>query len=802
MRRVALRGLVARPVRTILTTLAIVLGVAMVSGAFTLTDTMRGAADSLSSSAYDGTDAVVSARTAFKVEATDWTAKRPTVDAKMLERVRAVPSVGIAVGDISDEAKIVGRDGKPVGDGPYFGTGYDSRIAGAQATTPFRLDSGRWAAGAGEVVIDAATADKEHYALGSHVRVTTPGAAREYTVVGIARFGDVKSLGTATAAVFDLKTAQSLFGKAGAYDSILIAGRDGAPAGEVRKDVAAAVGSSAQVQTAKAHDRFGLDGLEQFISIIRTVLLVFGFVAIFVGAFTIFNTLSITVAQRSREFGLLRMVGAMRRQVLGSVLLEALALGLLASLVGLGVGFGVAKGLDAIFRSMDLALPDAGTVFAGRTIVVSMLVGTLVTLIAGLIPAWRATRVPPVAALRDADPGAHKLRLPARAVRGLASLIGRPAEKVGGSAGALARRNAMRHPGRTAVTASALMIGVALVTLVTVIAQGLRDTTTGTLEKRISATHVITGADGWSPTDPAVARAVASTPGIDGVTAIRQDVGLAFGDKEIVNSIDPATASGRFSFDYAVGSDAAITGLGRDGAIVDEGLATEHHLRVGDRFAVTSAKGTKLSLTVKAIEKSPVLDALAMGPITIAQATYEDTFENNRNTLTLVSAADGAALTKALAAFPDAKALTKSAYIDKTTADIDALLAIFYVLLALAVIVSLFGIVNTLVLSTFERTRELGTLRAVGMTRRQVRRMVRHESIITALIGAGLGIAAGLGLAAIVTSVFADEGLTFAVPAGSLVVLTIVAGIAGVLAAIVPARRASRLDVLTALAYE
>ncbi len=289
----------------------------------------------------------------------------------------------------------------------------------------------------------------------------------------------------------------------------------------------------------------------------------FGFVAIFVGAFTIFNTLSITVAQRSREFGLLRMVGAMRRQVLGSVLLEALALGLLASLVGLGVGFGVAKGLDAIFRSMDLALPDAGTVFATRTIVVSMLVGTLVTLVAGLIPAWRATRVPPVAALRDADPGAHKVRLPARAVRGMASVIGRVAERVGGSAGALARRNAMRHPGRTAVTASALMIGVALVTLVTVIAQGLRDTTTGTLENRINATHVITGSDGWSPTDPSVAKAVAATPGVEGVTSIRQDTGLVFGDKEIVNSVDPATAPGRFSFVYASGSADAVAGLGK-----------------------------------------------------------------------------------------------------------------------------------------------------------------------------------------------------------------------------------------------
>jgi putative ABC transport system permease protein len=803
MKRVALRGLAARPVRTALTMLAIVLGVAMVSGAFTLTDTMRGAAQSLSSSAYDGTDAVVSTRTAFNVEATDWMAKRPPIGASVLEKVRAVPQVAVAVGDITDvDTKIVGRDGKPVGDGPYFGSGYDAQVKGAQTTTPYRLDSGRWPTGPGEVVIDVATAEKEHYALRSSVRVTTPGAADEYEVVGTTRFGEVKALGTATIAVFDLETAQTLFHKDGAYDSILVAGRDGVPAADVRKAVSDAVGTTAQVQTAKANDRFTLEGLEQFISIIRIVLLVFGFVAIFVGAFTIFNTLSITVAQRSREFGLLRMVGATRRQVLGSVLLEALAIGLLASAVGLAAGFGIAKGLDAIFDSMDIALPDAGMVFASRTVIVAMLVGTLVTLVAGLIPAWRATRVPPVAALRAADPGAHKLRLPARAVRGLASLIGRPAEKLGGSAGALARRNAMRHPGRTATTASALMIGVALVTLVTVIAQGLRDTTSGTLDKRIAATHVISGADGWSPTDPAVARSVSQAPGITGVTAIRQDVGLAFGDKEVVNSIDPSTAPGKFSFEYASGSEDAVAGLGRDGAIVDEGLATERRLTVGDRLTVTSAKGAKVALTVKAIEKSPVLDALGLGPITIAQGTFEQAFENHRNVITLVSADSGAAVTSALKPYPDAKSLTKSAYIDSVTADIDSLLAIFYVLLALAVIVSLFGIVNTLVLSTFERTRELGTLRAVGMTRRQIRRMVRHESVITALIGAGLGIALGLGLAAIVTSVFGDEGLTFAVPTGSLIVLTIVAGVAGVLAAIAPARRAARLDVLTALAYE
>ena len=802
MRQVALKGLIARPVRTILTTLAIVLGVAMISGAFTLTDTMRGGADGLTHAAYDGTDAVVSAKTAFKVDSTDWTVRKPTVAASTLDRVRAVPQVAAAVGDVTDEAKIIGTNGKPAGDGPYFGVGFDSRETAAAKTTPFRLDDGRWATAPDEVVIDASTASKQHYGVGSTVTITTKGAANRFHVVGVARFGTVKSLGTATAAVFDLHTAQGLFGKQGHYDSILAIGKDGTSSAAVRSAIASALGSSLQVQSAAAQDRFGLDGLKMFINIIKIVLIVFGFVAVFVGAFTIFNTLSITVAQRSREFGLLRMVGAGRRQILRSVMLEALVIGLLASMIGLAVGFGIAKGLDAVFASLSLDLPEAGMVFATRTVAVSLLVGTLVTLIAGFIPAWRATRVPPVAALRDAEPGSEKVRLPARGVRALASVLGRPAERIGGSAGRLARRNAMRNPGRTAVTAAALMIGIALVTLVTVIAQGLRDSTTGTAEHRIAATHVVTGQDGYSPTDQAVARDLARTPGVTGVTAIRQDGGLLFGGKEVVNSIDPKTISGLFTFNWAQGSDAVLKSLGDDGAIVDQGLAKEHHLGVGDRFELTSVKGTHLNLTVKAIEKSPVMDAIAMGPVTIAQPTFERAFESQSDVLTFVRAGKDANLAAALAGHPDAKAQTKGQYIDSLTGDIDSMLAIFYVLLALAVVVSLFGIVNTLVLSTFERTRELGMLRAVGMSRRQVRRMVRHESIITALIGAGMGIGAGLGLAAIVTSVFGDEGLSFAVPTGSLVVLVVVATIAGMLAAILPARRASRLDPLQALAYE
>ena len=357
MIRVALKGLAARRLRTALTALAIVLGVAMVSGAFTITDTMRGAADSLGKAAYDGTDAVVVADSAFQVDAGDWSAKRPTVDAGLVDAVRDVPGVEVAVADITDEAKIIKRDGKPAGDGPYFGVGFDASVPGAERVTPFRLDSGRWAAGDGEVVIDAATAEDQGYGLGSTVQVTARGRAHDFTVVGISRFGSVKSLGIATSAVFDLDTARTLFDR----------GRPGRRHPRRRpasRDAIAAAVPEASVTTAQAQDRFTLDGLEQFISIIRIALLVFGGVAILVGAFTIFNTLSITVAQRTRELGLLRMVGGSAARCSAPCWSRRWSSALGASLVGLFAGLGLAKALDALFDAMKLSLPEAGTVFA------------------------------------------------------------------------------------------------------------------------------------------------------------------------------------------------------------------------------------------------------------------------------------------------------------------------------------------------------------------------------------------------------------------------------------------------------
>jgi putative ABC transport system permease protein len=846
MTKVALKSISTHRLRTALTALAIVLGVAMVSGAYTLTDTMRGAADSLSTSAYKGTDAVVSAKTAFDLSDEDGLGSKPTVPASTLDQVRGVQGVERAVGSITDEARILDEKGDVIGTGPYFGAGIDPHSGGL---TPFRIKKGHFASGPGQVVIDAGTADKEGYHVGDRIRLQARGPQRTFEVAGVASFGDVDSLGSATFALFDVDAAQDLFAKQGRYDEILVAGDDG-----VRSRLAAELPGSVQVQTAEKQDRFTLDGLKEFVSFIQVFLLVFGGIAVFVGAFTIYNTLSITVAQRSRELALLRALGASRRQVLRSVVIEALLVGALASAVGLVAGLGLAKGLSSIFASIGLDLPQTDTVFATRTIVVSLAVGMIVTLIAGLGPALRATRVSPVTAMRegaeipptrigrrapvvaavvgvlalgvlglglfgpgiDAEgrlallaPGALLLfvavaLIAPRLVPRLASVLGRPGERIGGAAGALARRNAMRNPGRTAASAAALMIGIALVAFSAVLGAGMRESTKGALHDQVRGDYVLVGQDGWSAIDPDAVKAAATVPGVKVATGIVQDQARAFGKDAAVDGVDPASISQVFGWDWKQGSDADVAGLGSGDAIVTDRFADKHDLSVGDRFAVTAPGGKRLGLEVSGVSKPDRFNPLGLGDVTIARSEFESAFTAERERYGFLKAGDAsrAALERTLAPFADVKLQTKAEFETDQSAWVDQILAIFYVLLALAVIVSLFGIVNTLALSVLERTRELGMLRAIGMTRRQARRMVRHESVVTALIGAVLGIAVGLFLAALATTALSGEGLRFALPVGSLIAFTVVAAVAGVLAAIGPARRASRLDVLRALQYE
>ena len=848
MMKVALRGMALHKTRVVLTTLAVVIGVAMITGAYIVSDTMLRAATSLSSSAYNNTDAVVTPKTAFT--SSENVGSTVTVSPAVADKIRSNPQVAAASGDITEQAKLIDRKGKVIGSGPYFAIGLDP-VKGKNLT-PFHLKSGRYATAANEVVIDASTADKKHYKLGDTIKVSAIGPVKPYTVVGITKFGSVDQLGTATAAIFTLPEAQAMFHKGPNFNSVLVGAREGVSAAQLQSALRSQLGPGVKVQSAKAQDRFTLDGLSQFVKIIRGILLAFGGISIFVGAFIIFNTLSITVAQRIRELAMLRTVGADRRQIMRAVIGEAAVMGVLGTIVGLAFGFLIAKGLQGVMTAVGLDLPKVGTVFEVRTVIVAAIVGIGVTIGASIAPALRATRIEPVAALREgaelpltktgrAMPkigfaitvlgivavgygnlgsgmtigermpliglGSFLLfigiaMLSPKFVKPLASVLGRPGERIGGASGVLARRNATRKPGRTAGTAAALMIGIALVTFVAVLAAAIKHSAEGGIRDNVSRSdYVISAQDNWSPVTKEAKDAAASVAGVSSVQGVREDEAKIGKSKIRVDGINSGQIGSVFHYVWKDGSsEAALAKLDTGGAVLLSDYAKKHHLKIGSPVTLTSQSGKKLTVQIAGITDAK-MNGLYLGDVTVSNATFGKYFHADGDRYAFVKGGSLPDLEKALAAYPAAKVSTTDKFVSDQLSWINSMLAILYVLLAFAVIVSLFGIVNTLALSVVERTREIGMLRAVGMTRRQTRRMVRHESIVTALIGATLGAGIGLFLGLMTVEALRSEGMTFVLPLGTLVAFVVIAVVAGTLAAIAPARRAARLDVLDALQY-
>ena len=851
MRRVALRGLASRKLRSLLTAFAIVLGVAMVSGTFVLTDTIDSGFDTVFSESYEGADAVISPETEFGRQA----AGSGGFPASVVEDVEALPSVAEAAGSVRDSARLIGRDGEPLGGSSVSPLALGLDPADEQFS-PVRIVDGEWPDGSGQIAIDRRTFDEEGLALGDAISATARGPVQEFEIVGVVELGSLESLGGATISVFDLATAQELFAKEDVVDQIQLAAAEGVSAEALVAEVRGELPATLDVQTTAAQVETESEDTSAGLGFLRYFLLAFAAIALFVGSFVIANTLSITIGQRTRELATVRTLGASRRQVLWSVVLEALVVGVLASIVGILLGVGLALGLNELLAAAGIELPTSGLVLETRTIVVGLVVGIGITLLASIRPALRATRVPPIAAVREGSvlPPSRFARfgLPAsltltagavalllvgslgdglstaprllaiglgvillfvgialvapRLVRPLASALGWPGTRIAGAAGRLDRAYAMRYPARTASTASALMIGLALVTLVAILAQGLRSTFVDSVDELFVADYAVVAEGGFNPLTPEVEEALAQAPGVEAVSGVRSGSGRIAGEDVGVSAV-PGNIAETVAIRWDEGSDAVPGALGEDGAFVTREFADERDLELGSPLEIETPTGETLALAVEGIWEEPK-GGSPFGQVAVSHEAFDPVFPEPRNDFTFVNVAGGitadaeAGLETALADFPDAKVQTRDEFKDESVASLSRVLNILYVLLALSVVVSLFGLVNTLVLTVFERTRELGMLRAVGMTRRQVRRMIRHESIVTALLGAALGIVIGVFLAALVTQALGDEGFSFALPIGSLVVFVLAAILVGVLAAIMPARRAARLDILEALRYE
>ena len=847
MWRVTLRGMLAHKLRLALTGLAIVLGVTFVSGTLVLTDTLHSTFSTLFSNVYRNVDLEVRGAAAFSSQTGALAVREPFAQS-LLAKVREVPGVALAGGSVSGYAQYVDKHGHAISTGgaPTIGTTYPP----SRRLSWFHLVAGTAPRTAAQVVMDQGTAQKFGFHVGNRVTILLPGAPRDFTISGIVKFGTANNLAGATIAAFSLPTAQTLFDKAGRLDTIDVLVTGGSSLSSVERAIATVLPHGVEVVSGQTVADENMTLMNQILGFLSTALLVFAFIALFVGAFTIFNTFSIIVSQRTRELALLRIIGASRRQVFAIVQLEAFLMGLVASLLGLGLGVLTAMGLSALLRAFGISLPPGSLVFSMRTVVASLLVGVGVTMISAISPARHAVRVAPVRALASyssAPPTSRRRRVVVGAALGvggvgvlisglargtialvgvgavaifvgvamlapfiarpMASVLGRPLAVTLGVSGVLGRENSMRSPRRTAQTASALMIGLALVAAFTVFGASIARSATGSIEDAIAADYVISGSATGSPISGisnAAPGVIAHIPGVDTVTRVDSGV-FEFGHSVLSLAAIPRDSLSR-TVTLKMQSGDAGSSLAAGEVLISSTTATSNHLSVGDTMRVRFAKTGWTSVRVGGVFKPNAI----LGSYVVSERFFAQHYAAGAQPVAILlrsatgpSATETSAITTALRSFANLKIQTRSQFIATQQAQVNQLLGLVYALLGLAILIALIGIVNTLLLSIFERTREIGLLRAVGMRRGQVRTMIRSEALILAVFGGVIGVVLGTGLGVALSLSLSQQGVTdVVVPYSSLGFFVAVAALLGLAASSWPARRAARLNILDAIAVE
>ena len=849
MFRAVLKSVLARKLRLVLSGAAVVLGVMFVAGAMVLTTSLSNSFSALFTTVYQGVDVQVSAKPPASQQGGGTGGQSSPLPASVLSQVRAVDGVASAKGEILVNGAIpIGKDGKAIlsATGQQYGANWDPD------STLHVLRSGHGPAAADEVAINATLAKSGNFKVGEQLPVLINGARHEFTIAGIYGYtGNRDSLAGETSIEFTTPVAQKLMlGRTGVYGDISVRAGQGVSQATLKTRIADALGSRYQVQTGDELAKKSSDAIKTALNFFNYILLGFAGVALFVGAFLILNTFSIIVAQRTQELALMRALGSSRRQVIGSVLLEAAVIGTLAGAVGLLAGIGVGSLLGYAFTHLgggNLALSIG---VPASAVIASFAVGILITLFAALFPSLRASRIPPIAAMRDAatpDRPLTRVTIIGGAVfvtggvllglglfanlSGTATLwailagvliafigvalltpvIARPVVSVIGRAfsftisGKLGRRNSGRNPRRTAITAAALMVGIALITGISTVLSSVQASIAKVENQQIKADLIVSGQQTSEvpPTfDPTVLAKIRSIDGVGAVAGIYRDAGTINGKVAYLTATDdPRALASTMGLTRSSGT---IGTLSAHQILVAKSTAKSQHLSVGDTVRVGLTGGTATYTVAGVYSGGAALGSYVLPHAAVSQFRFKSPVG------AYVNVSSGASISSIkkqvnslLADNPLITVVDRSSYIQQQTGTFDTVETMIQILLTLAIVIAALGVINTLVLSILERTRELGMLRAIGMRRRQLMGMITAESVTISVFGAVLGLAVGAGLGTAVVRALHDQGIkVLSFSWNLMIVYLVLAAIIGVVAAVLPSIRASRLNVLAAIAYE